>query len=255
MQLVFYNTEINDYVFTNPKVFGNSDCNYNNNDSRIIEETTLDLAKSEQIYLIKGKLLGSFIVHLEIQTSKGQYISVNCSEEALNFLATQDLSLNLTKQSSKSMKRKKKKQVTKEFYFEFLSNGKIFDGLNAGWNSNHINFMDFIYKVEDLEMIEKKLLAENYKVLADYSDFDDALINEVAPINKSSCWGKENDYTVYEDDYHKIVMKLNKMIDDYQISSITVYFDKFINCIEVEYRNKYSDEKLKLAHSGLESKL
>ena len=39
------------------------------------------------------------------------------------------------------------------------------------------------------------------------------------------------------------------------LSSIVIYYDKFINCIEVEYTKIETGEKLKYVHCGLESKI
>lgn len=160
------------------------------------------------------------------------------------------------KKTNKDDKKKKAKIAETNFSFEFLSNGKIFEGFNVGFNSNHVNNIDFIYRVESIEYIEKNLLFESKQnELVDYSDFDDNVINCNSFLNKSSCFGKENEKTLIEDDYNNIVNRFKRQIDDYYISSLTVYYEKFVNSIEIEYVNKFNDEKLKLSHSGLESKI
>ena len=243
IQLIFFNHNTKEIIHTTPKVFGS----FESNNNKIIDEITLDLERTEHIYQIKGKAIEGRIVHFEIHTSKGQFIKVGGENE-------DDSNCSVVSKETKK-KLDKKNLKTAKFLFEFLSNGRLFEGLNVGWNKSHVNFIDFMYKNEDIEEIENFLLNEEKKSeLTDYSNFEiGALFDELPIINKSIIYGRFNNNTYYEDDYIK-VQQIPKNLEDYYISNISIWYEKFLNCIEIDYTSKKnSEDKFRFTHTGTES--
>ena len=221
------NTPVGNVIYTNPKIFGPSNIDTisisNPSSCNIIDEIVLELADDEEIYLIKGlfeKGKGgkkNQITKMGIYTTFGQFVEFGKSPLEYNF--------------------------TWEYFF----NLRFFDGFIIGWNDRNITYLASLV-VEKLQANydEKNIVLTDTTYIRSYF---------VEPMYLSPRYGTIDANTFVIDDLTK--MKLLNDIqsnDPWYISEIAVYFDKMINCVEVEYTNRKSLVKVKSCHMGNESK-
>lgn len=220
LQLVFYNSSRSLEILTSPRIFGFSETW----DNSIVEEISLNLQPNELIYKILGLFKNDRIEDLEIYTTKGQFVKLRPGFEHSN----------------------------SQFNFiqEYCHNSKLFDGFIVGWNENNINYIEFLNRdiiqipVEIEESISKKLDAtQNYE---NPNNFKRRLIY------KTHSYGLCNQDSIFEDDYKRLFASNNQNVN-IGISSICVYYDKYINCIEAEYQDYSNNDKFKICHIGSES--
>lgn len=257
IQLTFFNNNTKEVITTNPKIFGILG---SLNQNSVIDEIYLDLDQDEQINQVDGNLSNKRINYFEIHTTKGKFIKLGGENE-------EDFFNNYNNKNVKKIINSKfsndeselrpinKKEKSIRFHFEFLTNGKVFGGFNIGWNSSGINFIDFLYTNKSVNYIEKKYFHQINKELADESYNVYNLEESSSFVYKSELFGSNNIDTCLENDFIKLVNKLNKEVGYYHISFLTVYYDKYINCIEIEYSNSSGTEKIKFAHTGRDGKI
>jgi hypothetical protein len=230
-------------IYTDPKIMGPIDTY---TAKKHIDDITLTLAPDEEIYLIKGHFdsgktesgklstqmmnsshnhltsnnnsnLKSRIVRMTIYTTYGQYVEFGKSSLDFNF--------------------------SWEYYF----NLRYFDGFIVGWNESNINYLASL-------IIEKPPSTQDdaNPYLSD-TTYESRLYN-IDPIFLTARYGRVDAYTTLEDNLQKFnLLQLAKDGEVY-ISDISVYYDKFINAIEIEYTNKKTGDKVKSTHVGSESK-
>ena len=234
VQMIFYNEKTKSNVYTQPRIFGI----HNTVEDKIIDEYEFTFSKDDKISKLEGTLDSNKIVSVTIQTTNGQYISVHPNiynkAKITKTIDNSDIKIHI--------------EDSNKFVIDFISEGKEFEGFNMGWNTKYINFIDIIYS-KSLNKLERKLS------LTDSSEHDITYYNQsFLPVNKSDLFGNCYSNTMIVDDYLRIQNICNN-IDLMKIYSITVYYDKYINCIEIEYINKHTNEKYKLLHVGSESKI
>lgn len=142
-------------------------------------------------------------------------------------------------------------QSQHNFIQEYCHNLKLFDGFIVGWNDNNINYIEFLNReisqipLEIQESISKKL---------DTTKNTNLYYNKSChrSIYKTNLYGQGNQESVIEDDYKRLFAQNKGAI--ISISCVIVYYDKYINCIEVEYQDFSSNDKFKICHIGSNSK-
>lgn len=249
IKLVFFNDLINKEIFTDPPVFGNE----KQDENEIVDKCMLTLEKKEAIYQITVKSERtqdlSKIIELNILTTYGQFIEVNqyCFK-LLEEIMEKDKP-NLNKQDTKSNAQSSNniyncKIESKSFTYQFEN--KIFEGMYVGWTKSCISYIDFL-TTKGLGIAGEKT------ELVDQSGYDITNFSrEFNPMIKSVTFGYINQKSIIYDDYMRIMEIDNS--GKKTISSITVYHDKFINGIEIEYCDWSTGQKSKLKHIGTESK-
>lgn len=249
ISLMFYNDLTNKDIYTEPPIFGNEKPDEN----EVIDKCMLTLEKKEAIYRIdvKSERTTDFskIIELNILTTYGQFIEVNQNcFKILEEIMEKDKP-NLNKQDTKSQAQSSNnvyncKIESKSFTYQFEN--KIFEGIYVGWTKSCISYFDFL--------TTKGLGIAGEKVdLLDQSGYDITNFNtEFKPLIKSDLYGYINRKSVINDDYFRL-MDIDSS-GKKTISSITVYHDKFINGIEIEYCDWSTGQKTKLKHIGTESK-
>lgn len=257
IQLTFFNNNTKEVITTNPKIFGILG---SLNQNSVIDEIYLDLDQDEQINQVDGNLSNKRINYFEIHTTKGKFIKLGGEYEEDFFNNYNNKNVKKIINSKFSNDESELRPITKKeksirFHFEFLTNGKVFGGFNIGWNSSGINFIDFLYTNKSVNYIEKKYFHQINKELADESYNVYNLEESSSFVYKSELFGFNNIDTYLENDFIKLVNKLNKEVGYYHISFLTVYYDKYINCIEIEYSNSSGTEKIKFAHTGRDGKI
>jgi len=214
IQFVFTDQKTLTESFTDPKIFGPVNTYYTTN---VIDEITLNFQEEEEIYLINGYYENDKIYNMGIYTTLGQFVEFG------------------------------RTNLKPNFSWEFYYNLRNFDGFIVGWTNQNINYLGSL----SVEKTNIKNADENI-ILTDTTY--DSKCYLVEPIYLSTIYGKISPNTSIEDE----IMKLNIMneikLGTIYLSSVLIYYDKYINCFEVEYTKKENGEKLKYTHVGIETK-
>jgi hypothetical protein len=207
-----------DYILTENQVYGPVDSYIT---TKVIDEIILNFSPDEEIYLIKGNYNSGDkrIIKLAIYTTFGQYVEFG------------------------------KKTVEFNFSWEYYFNLRYFDGFIIGWDEKHINYLASL--VTERSSILNKEDNEGNIQLKD-TTYETYLLN-VEPVYLSDKYGKIDPYTTILDDLEFLRISQSVKDGEIYISEITCYFDKFINCLEIEYTNRRTEEKYKANHTGTES--
>lgn len=216
IQFIMKNKDTGEASFTDSKILGPVDTYIT---SKNIDEITLTLDKDEEIYLIKGgfNVCDNRIVKLSVYSTFGQFMEFGVNAHGNNLL---------------------------NFSWEYYYNLKHFDGFIVGWDDKKINYLAMLINEKPQNQ------SDNVQVNLNDTTYESYAVN-FDPIYLSATYGKIDAYTTVNNDLEN----LNIFKKPFYISEITVYYDKFINYIEVEYTHAMTGEKLKSVHSGTESKL
>lgn len=202
------------------------------------------------------------LTYFKVQTTYGQYINIEPTSID-SFSSCQHFIYNIDDKNIQSLNKvNTDDNNSKEcsFSFNFIENCQIFDGINVGWNRNNVTFLDIVINSignidinTNNEFTNNELMSFNTDYLENYSGYDIVDYNtHFNPIYKSKILGSINSNTIIQNNYYRLFKYFNNL-DKLNISSISVYYSKFINSIEVEYENTDNLDKFKLHNTGNKS--